>query len=189
MLRQNLIALCALLLLVACQVTGPDADADAAPSRPITGAEITVTALDAPPSGTPPEIPQTEDGAGLVTADHPAPPVVEPVAETASDAAPPAEAVVPAAEIAPAEAAIPAVLKSPEQLRCESKDGTWARAGKSVARTCVKQTRDGGKQCSKGTQCEGLCLARSGTCAPFAPLFGCNEIFEDDGRRVTLCID
>ena len=183
MLRQNLTALCALLLLVACQVTGPDADADAAPPRPIMGAEITVTALDAPPSGAPAETLQTEDGTGLVTADHPALPVVEPVAETASDAAPAAEAVV------PAEAAIPAVLKSPEQLRCERKDGTWARAGKSEARTCVKQTRDGGKQCSKGTQCEGLCLARSGTCAPFAPLFGCNEIFEDDGRRMTLCID
>ena len=197
MLRHCLTALCALLLLVACQVTGPDADADAdaAPPRPIMGAEITVTALDAPPSGAPPETLQTEDGAGLVTADHPAPPVVEPVAETASDAAPPAEAVipaaavVPAAEIVPAEAVIPAVLKSPEQLRCERRDGTWARAGKSEARTCVKQTRDGGKQCSKGTQCEGLCLARSGTCAPFAPLFGCNEIFEDDGRRMTLCID
>ena len=95
----------------------------------------------------------------------------------------------PTEEALPVEEAVPAVLKSPEQLQCEKKGGTWARAGKSEARTCVNKTRDGGKQCTKGTQCEGLCLARSGTCAPLAPLFGCNEIFEDDGRRVTLCID
>ena len=26
-----------------------------------------------------------------------------------------------------------------------------------------------------------LCLARSQTCAPFKPLFGCNEILQDNG--------
>ena len=179
MLRQCLTALCA-FFLVACQMTAPDADS--APSSPITAEAIIVTSLDAPPA----EAPDATAGAELLTGDQPAP--LEP-APLESVAATETAADVAAAEIVPAEAAIPAVLKSPEQLRCERKDGTWARAGKSEARTCVKQTRDGGKQCSKGTQCEGLCLARSGTCAPFAPLFGCNEIFEDDGRRVTLCID
>ena len=32
-------------------------------------------------------------------------------------------------------------------------------------------------------------LARSGTCAPITPMFGCNDILQDDGREVTLCLD
>jgi hypothetical protein len=34
-----------------------------------------------------------------------------------------------------------------------------------------------------------MCLARSGTCAPIMPLFGCNEVLDKQGRRVTLCIE
>ncbi len=72
---------------------------------------------------------------------------------------------------------------------CIKQGGLWTHAGKSVAYTCVKATKDSGKQCSKATQCQGYCLARSKTCAPYTPLFGCNEILQDDGSRVTICID
>lgn len=54
--------------------------------------------------------------------------------------------------------------------------------------TCVNPTRDAGKACRRGSDCEGLCLARSFTCAPYDPLFGCNEILQDDGSRVTYCL-
>lgn len=165
MLRNVRIALCA-LLLTACQMTGREPAADI---NPITGDEITVMPLD------------TTVGEAAAD-DLPLEPLAE---ELPVD---PVTEVEPAAEASPVQEAAP-VFKSPEQIQCERRGGTWARAGKSEARTCVKQTRDGGKQCTKGTQCEGLCLARSGTCAPLAPLFGCNEILEDDGRRVTLCID
>ena len=86
-------------------------------------------------------------------------------------------------------AAVPEEEKSAARIACEKKGDLWAKAGNSSAHTCVKRTRDNGKRCTRGTQCEGLCLARSGTCAPFTPLFGCNEILQDDGRRVTLCLD
>lgn len=79
--------------------------------------------------------------------------------------------------------------KSSEQIVCEKRGGSWSRAGKSSSKTCIKRTRDAGKQCRKQNDCSSLCLARSGTCAPVAPLFGCNEIFQNDGSRVTLCID
>jgi hypothetical protein len=46
-----------------------------------------------------------------------------------------------------------------------------------------------GKACTRQSQCEGYCLARSGTCAPITPMFGCNDILQDDGREVTLCLD
>ena len=51
------------------------------------------------------------------------------------------------------------------------------------------RTRDGGKSCKRERDCEGLCLARSRTCAPIQPLFGCNDILQDNGVMVTLCID
>lgn len=77
---------------------------------------------------------------------------------------------------------------SPEETACIKGGGSWSKVGKG-GRSCVKATRDGGKSCTRGAQCEGLCLARSGTCAPVVPMFGCNDILQDDGRQVTLCID
>lgn len=100
---------------------------------------------------------------------------LEPVVETPA----PAEAV-------PLE---PVIQKTKEQITCEKQGGSWGNVGKSGSKTCIKRTRDGGKECRKESDCDGLCLARSGTCAPVKPLFGCNEILQNDGRRVTLCVD
>ena len=80
-------------------------------------------------------------------------------------------------------------VKRQEQVKCEKQGGSWRSAGKSAAKTCIKPTRDSGKQCRKKRDCDSECLARSGTCAPVKPLFGCNEVLQNDGRRVTLCID
>lgn len=54
---------------------------------------------------------------------------------------------------------------------------------------CLRETRDSGKQCTRESDCEGQCLARSGTCAPVDPLFGCHEILTDSGARMTQCRD
>jgi hypothetical protein len=88
--------------------------------------------------------------------------------------------------VAPVE---PVAQKSKEQITCEKRGGNWGNVGKSNLKTCIKRTKDAGKQCRKQSDCESVCLARSGTCAPVKPLFGCNEIFQKDGSRVTLCID
>lgn len=107
-------------------------------------------------------------------------------------------AVAPKAEAKPAAAAPvpdqtvpvdPVAQKSDEQIICEKRGGNWDSAGKSKFKTCIKVTRDSGKQCRKKGDCESECLARSNTCAPVKPLFGCNEILQKDGSRVTLCID
>jgi hypothetical protein len=89
----------------------------------------------------------------------------------------------------PPEDVVPQAEKTPEQIKCEKKGGSWSRIGKSQSRTCVQRTRDAGKQCRRDRDCDGVCLARSGTCAPVNPLFGCNEVVQDDGRRMTLCLD
>lgn len=83
----------------------------------------------------------------------------------------------------------PEAPKSPQQLLCEKGGGIWTVAGETGAFLCVSPTRDGGKSCRKKTDCDGQCLARSGTCSPYDPLFGCNEVLDKDGRRMTLCLD
>ncbi|MDP4031787.1 MAG: hypothetical protein Q8P60_02840 [Pseudorhodobacter sp.] len=115
----------------------------------------------------------------------------EAIAVTSLDAAPESSAES-SAEPAP-EPTLPApaapAVKSAEQIACERKGGSYANVGQSTARTCIRPTRDNGKQCKRESDCEGACLARSQTCAPVTPMLGCNDILQNDGRRVTLCID
>lgn len=155
----------AALLLVACQMGAPG-------GAPMATDEITVTPLDA-----------TDGSAAATDTIHP-----KPRPDTVVESATPAE---PAVEPATSEPATsePEAPRSPEQVLCEKRGGQWAVAGITGAYVCVSPTRDGGKVCRKKTDCEGLCLARSGTCAPFTPLYGCNDVLEKDGRQVTLCID
>jgi hypothetical protein len=117
------------------------------------------------------------------SADAPQDPAAQPEAPPVQTA--------PDAETEPdAEAeAVPATPRSPEQLDCEGRGGLWTPAGETGAWLCLSPTRDGGKTCHRKSECEGECLARSMTCAPYSPLFGCNDILDKDGRRMTLCID
>ncbi|WP_431298751.1 hypothetical protein [Tabrizicola sp. BL-A-41-H6] len=162
------VLMAACLALAGCQ-TGTTAT-DEPVANAITGGEIEVTALD--------------DAAPAATASEAV------AAEAVPDAAEPAEAVTPdpvASEAAPV--AEPEALKSEAQLACDKKGGRWTQLGTSNTHTCVRVTKDSGKSCTKESQCESRCLARSGTCAPFDPLLGCNEILQDNGARVTLCIE
>lgn len=79
--------------------------------------------------------------------------------------------------------------KSPSQIACEESGGNFVPFGQSGAMTCQTPTRDGGKQCRRESDCYGVCLARSNTCAPAKPMLGCQAILQNDGRRVDLCID
>ena len=78
---------------------------------------------------------------------------------------------------------------SPQQLACEKSGAQWATAGDSGANLCVKRTPDGGKHCSKKSDCSGQCLARSETCSPIDPMIGCNDVLDSDGRLETLCLN
>jgi hypothetical protein len=76
-----------------------------------------------------------------------------------------------------------------QQQACEKRGGRWGAGGLGKFNLCYETTHDGGKACSKAGDCEGLCLARSRTCAPVTPLFGCNDILDRLGRSQALCID
>ncbi len=177
-MRLSLIAasLIAGSLLVACQVA-------ARGGAPVASDAISVTPLDAPATAEPfPDQPAATDADPTTKRPKPRPDFE---AQLALSAEPVTSEPVTAE---PDAAAAPEAPRSPEQLLCEKTGGQWAVAGATGAYICVKPTRDGGKQCRKKADCEGLCLARSGSCAPFTPLFGCNEVLEKDGRRMTLCI-
>lgn len=164
--------LIALVLLAACQ-TSPPTSGDGGSA--LATDEITVTSLDGPAAPTGPAAADTEPAA-------------------ATDGTPRAAAD-PTAQAAPSDEAAPPADEGPKapkpaaQVLCENSGGQWAVAGESGAFACVKPTRDGGKVCKKQGDCQGMCLARSGSCAPFMPLLGCNEVLDKDGRRVTLCIE
>jgi predicted small lipoprotein YifL len=91
-------------------------------------------------------------------------------------------------EIQAAPAAVVKV-KTPAHLVCEKKGGRWSMAGSAMASFCQTPTKDGGKSCTGETDCAGHCLARSATCAPFTPLFGCNDILTAEGRLITQCLN
>ena len=159
----------------------------------ITGDAIAVTTLDGPTSGLP-QTPGAVGGAPVaqdLSAVARAKGEVKPAlgAPTPADAnavkpKPKPTATAKSAAATPVESHI----ASPEEVVCLRKGGVWGGAGKA-GQTCIKPTKDSGKQCTKESDCEGFCLARSGTCAPAIPMFGCNDILQDNGVMVTLCID
>jgi putative hemolysin len=187
--------------LAACQPGAIGKVTSDPPSNPIVGDDIATTTLDAPAAdGAAPAkidapdlrapIAGTVDASGIsgtaVVADKPEAEVeglaeAEVVQEQTPEVnAPPVEE--PAVEE-------PVEVKSADQLRCEARGGVFAAAEDGGARGCVRQTRDGGKRCDEESDCQGQCLARSQTCAPIDPLLGCNEVLQQGGAKVTLCLN
>ncbi len=177
----RLAAIAAVLALGACELALPGGQAarPAAPD-PVTGGAIEVTALAPAPTA----------GAPVAAAPAEAAAVHRPGPDTPRPRPRPEAATAPAAPTAAAAApAVPEAQKSAARLACEKRKGRWVETGKGSAYGCVMPTKDAMKECTRSSQCEGSCLARSGTCAPYTPLFGCNEVLDDTGRRMTQCLD
>lgn len=180
------LALAAVAMLAGCQLSMPGRGGDAAvESGPIVGAAIETTRL-TPAGGAAATAPET--AAPLAGRPRPRPERATPAAGAAPTGAAVAPSIAGATATPPATPPVPEVLKTPQQLACEKRGGAWMAVGQGQARACVKRTRDAGRKCDTKSDCQGQCLARSGTCAPVDPLFGCNEVLEN-GRRVTICID
>ncbi len=71
---------------------------------------------------------------------------------------------------------------------CIRKGGDYIST-KGGSFVCLLVPKDAGKSCQRADDCQSACLARSRTCAPVAPLLGCNEILTGSGIAVTQCID
>lgn len=75
------------------------------------------------------------------------------------------------------------------EAACSRAGGAFLKAGGGSARACIHDMPDAGKQCRVASDCQGDCLARSGSCAPVAPLYGCHEIALESGGRAMQCRD
>jgi hypothetical protein len=187
------LAFCLLLpALAGCQTIGFGGGGDAPIVDPLETAEIDVSVLPA-------------QGALIEAPAQAAAPEVELRPSPQPRAAPRDGVVAPAAAAPQATPRTPpppepVLANTPERddwepprtaahVACELAGGNFVAAGRGRAKTCQYPTKDGGKQCSTSNQCEGVCLARSRTCAPVNPLLGCNEVLQADGRQTRLCLD
>lgn len=73
--------------------------------------------------------------------------------------------------------------------QCIKSGGDYLRFGTGKTFICEAVPGDAGKYCTKASDCESACLARSHSCAPVKPLLGCNDVLTDDGSTVTQCIN
>ena len=193
------LAFCLLLpALAGCQVIGFGGGDDAPLGDPLQATEIDVSVL--PAQGGIIEAPVEEQPAAAVEIRSSPQPVAAPRDGAASQAAAPPPAPTSKPTARPAPPPEPAVATSTERndwepprtaahVACELAGGSFVAAGRGRGKTCQYPTKDGGKQCSASNQCEGVCLARSRTCAPVNPLLGCNEVLQADGRSTRLCLD
>ena len=81
------------------------------------------------------------------------------------------------------------VLLATQKAECQKDGGQWGRGGPGGTFVCYTPMRDSGKSCTRGTDCQGLCLARSRTCAPVDPFIGCHEVLTNGGLRATVCVE
>ncbi len=70
---------------------------------------------------------------------------------------------------------------------CAERGGRFGQGGLTGTFVCYEKTRDANKSCSASSDCEGECLARSRTCSPVTPMFGCNDVLTNAGRLTTVC--
>jgi hypothetical protein len=168
---------------------------------PLAGCEDMAT-LSAPGGPVPvvvPQRPAAPPPAPVVEA-PPLADLTDPEAEVELAPAPTGEAVVvipstpvPAAPAGTPAAAAPAPaaenpLLAQQRAACAREGGRLQSLASGLV-TCIRQTGDAGRACTGASDCEGVCLARSGTCAPITPLYGCHEVLLSPGSRVTQCLD
>jgi hypothetical protein len=182
------------LILAACTLTSPGSG-DTATGVPTEAIEITpLDGATAPTAaaGSPDAAADAADADA--DADESTSPATVPDDGAATDAAAAgtgAESDTEATESTGADIAEPppAPALSPAAQACIKRGGKWVGTGSNGLMACVRITRDAGQSCRKEADCQGYCLARSRTCAPYTPLFGCNEVLGPGGERTTICLD
>jgi hypothetical protein len=141
----------------------------------------------------------------------PAPPAASapPIAEQPVVQAPPSAPASSTPTSAPtAASAAPAARqrKPPPQNQrdCKACNGDWGTHGISSTPSCNCRTKDGGKRCKDGNECEGLCTAADdperevtdrgppargffvGRCSKLASVFGCYRPIDDGASRTPV---
>ncbi|WP_438990935.1 hypothetical protein [Lentibacter sp.] len=53
---------------------------------------------------------------------------------------------------------------------------------------CAAAQPDAGKSCRDNSDCAGFCLAKTRSCTPVTPYFGCHDVLTG-GKAATICVD
>jgi hypothetical protein len=128
------------------------------------------------------------------------PPAVEtpsPVASTAPASPPPPSSSEPAPPAASAPTPSRAKPSPQAEKDCKACNGDWGIHGLAQTPSCNCRTRDGGKRCRDGTECQGLCIGADaperqvvekgppargffvGRCSKFETVYGCYRPIDD----------
>ena len=80
------------------------------------------------------------------------------------------------------------IVSDVDQLaaQCRADGGRWGRTP-SAGSACFRDAPDANDPCASANDCSVLCLARSRSCAPFSPFFGCHEVLTASGAQATQC--
>ena len=78
-------------------------------------------------------------------------------------------------------------LEAEARLKCAKDGGRWGAIPGNASSTCFQNAPDAHESCTRESDCASLCLARSRTCAPTVPFFGCHEVLSSSGVPQTRC--
>lgn len=76
-----------------------------------------------------------------------------------------------------------------QRKACAESGGRFGQGGLTGTFVCYENMKDANKGCRVASDCDGVCLARSMTCSPVKPLFGCNEVLTNAGLKTTVCLN
>ena len=71
---------------------------------------------------------------------------------------------------------------------CLETGGTWGIGGILGLQQCFPNYSDAGKSCNRESDCQGMCMADTRTCAKTSS-YGCMSYLNDDGNLEEICID
>lgn len=75
-----------------------------------------------------------------------------------------------------------------QKASCLEAGGRWGRGGILGLEQCFPSYSDGGKSCNRDSDCQGMCLADTRSCAKSFS-YGCQSYLNDDGVVEEICID
>ena len=76
-----------------------------------------------------------------------------------------------------------------ERDACERGGGSWGKAANGLTFVCYRALPDANQSCRTSSDCAGICLARSRTCSPVKPFYGCHEVISQAGVTQTVCLE
>ncbi len=91
-------------------------------------------------------------------------------------------------DTAESQSIFPDITKT-ESEACERSGGSWGKAANGQSFVCYRNLPDANQICQTSRDCAGICLARSRTCSPVTPFYGCHEVISQAGVTQTVCLE